>query len=152
MTAVTRLLAQFEQEAKAAQVAETELRKSLAEQIARLERKRTHAFRRTRLVRTLAEAVPEPTAGATPEDAWPRQSQAVCDELGWGALSESYRTILAQLAPVGRAVASRLEAPESDTDVTGALETFEAWFEATHGKPFYVLFDQYVPEVPVVDF
>jgi hypothetical protein len=36
--------------------------------------------------------------------------------------------------------------------VIPALEAFEAWFETAHGKPFYVLFDQYVPEVPVVDF
>jgi hypothetical protein len=35
---------------------------------------------------------------------------------------------------------------------TAELEAFEAWFEGAHGKSFYALFDQYVPEVPVVDF
>jgi hypothetical protein len=32
------------------------------------------------------------------------------------------------------------------------LAAFEAWFEGVHGTPFYALFDQYFPEVPVVDF
>lgn len=152
MTAAAALLAQFEQEAKAAQAAEAELRRSLAEQIARLERRRAFAFRRARLVRALAEAVPQDVSAEKPGEAWPHQSQAVCNELGWGALSESYRTILAQLAPVGSAVALRMASPESNVDVVGVLEVFEAWFESAHGKPFYVLFDQYVPEVPVVDF
>ena len=152
MTAAAALLAQFEQEAKAAQAAEAQLRKSLAEQIARLERRRAYAFRRTRLVRALAEAVPKDLAADKPDDAWPLQSKAVCEELGWGALSDSYKTILAQLAPVGRAVAQRIVSPGDDANVVGALEAFETWFEGAHGKPFYVLFDQYMPEVPVVDF
>jgi hypothetical protein len=152
MTAAAALLAQFEQEAKAAQAAEAELRKSLAEQIARLERRRSHAFRRTRLVRALAEAVPPGLDPEKPEEAWGPQAQAVSEELGWGALSDSYRAILAQLAPVGAAIARRIAAPEAEVNVLPALEAFEAWFEGAHGKPFYVLFDQYVPEVPVVDF
>ena len=36
--------------------------------------------------------------------------------------------------------------------VLDELERFETWFEGAHGKSFYALFDQYVPEVPVVDF
>jgi hypothetical protein len=152
MTAAAALLAQFEQEAKAAQVAETELRKSLTQQVARLERRRAFAFRRTRLVRVLAEAVPEALDAEKLDEAWPLQSQAISDEIGWGALSDSYRAILAQLAPVGLAIASRVTVPDSDANVAAALEAFEAWFEDAHGKSFYALFDQYVSEVPVVDF
>ncbi len=151
--AATALLAQFEAAAKAAQVAEAELRKSLAQQIAKSEKQRAYAFRRTRLIRALAESVP-PEAGENVDAAWSLQQKAVCDELGWTSLSESYRTILTHLQPLGAAVQACL-LPQDElpaASVTQELEQFEAWFEEVHGKPFYVLFDQYVPEVPVVDF
>jgi hypothetical protein len=41
---------------------------------------------------------------------------------------------------------------EAPPAVAPELEAFEAWFEGAHGKSFYALFDQYVSEVPVVDF
>lgn len=145
------LLAQFETAAQAAQVAEAELRKALALQIAKAERQRTHAFRRARFVRALATSA----AGAEEADtAWPRQRQAVCEELGWGPLSKSYEDILARMEPLAGAVRACLVTPEAEeaAAVVRELDAFETWFETTHGKPFYVLFDQYVQEVPVVDF
>jgi hypothetical protein len=150
--AAMALVAQFESAAKTAQFAEAELRKRVAEQIGRLERQRAFAFRRTRLVRTLANS-----AGAQdsqPEQVWAAQRQAVSDELGWTGKSDAYDAILVQLQPVALAVwqcacAADGEAPPA---VAPELETFEAWFEGAHGKSFYALFDQYVSEVPVVDF
>lgn len=150
--AVTALLAEFESAAKSAQVAEAELRKAMAEQIGRLERQRAFAFRRTRLIRTLAVTVP---AEATEPDAvWSAQQQAVREELGWTSASESYDAILAQLQPVGGAVRECLCTPDAALPalVSERLVAFETWFESEHGKSFYVLFDQYVQENPVVDF
>lgn len=151
--AATALLAHFEAAAKAAQAAEAELRKSQALLIAKLEKQRAYAFRRSRLIRALAVSGPTETEEDT-KALWAMQQRAVCEELGWTSLSESYRNILAHMQPLGAAVQARLcmedEAPADA--VMQALEQFEAWFEEAHGKPFYVLFDQYVPEVPVVDF
>jgi hypothetical protein len=146
------LVAEYEAEAKTAQVAEAELRKTMAAQIARLERQRAFAFRRTRLIRALAKGVG--AEALEPEEIWRAQRQAVSDELGWTATSEAYDTILTRLEPVARAVSQRLAAVEGERPavVKPELEAFEAWFEGAHGKSFYALFDQYVSEVPVVDF
>jgi hypothetical protein len=146
------LVAQFESAAKTAQVAEAELRNRMAEQIGRLERQRAFAFRRTRLIRTLANSVGAEVA--EPEQVWGAQRQAVRDELGWTEQSDVYDAILVRLQPVALAVwkcacTADAEAPPA---VAPELEAFETWFEGAHGKSFYALFDQYVSEVPVVDF
>jgi hypothetical protein len=149
--AAASLVAQFEAAALAARQAEEALRKRLADEISASERKRTFAFRRTGLVRTLAVA----SAGVDKEEeALAAQRRAVREELGWSGPSAAHDAILARLEPVGRAVwqcACGAEAATAEA-VHAELEAFEAWFEGAHGKPFYALFDQYVPEVPVVDF
>jgi hypothetical protein len=156
------LVAEFETAARATRAAEEELRKKLSAQIASIERQRAFAFRRTRLVRSLASAVEAETAKAEGEaDAteteamvWSGQRRAVRDDLGWTGESQAYDAILAQLQPVGRAVwqCSCSVEPGSGAVVLDELEKFEIWFETAHGKSFYALFDEYVPEVPVVDF
>jgi hypothetical protein len=161
--AALALVAEFESAAKATRAAEEELRKRLTEQIASIERQRAFAFRRTRLVRTLAVAAEADTAKPAPEgsdeaklaaEAWTRQRRAVREELGWTGESQAYDTILMQLQPLGQAVlhCACSTIPDAGTVVLDELEKFETWFESTHGKSFYALFDQYVPEVPVVDF
>jgi hypothetical protein len=148
----TALIAAFEASAKAAQTAEDELRKAMAEEVRRLERQRAFAFRRTRLVRILANHVG--TADSKPEEVWQAQRRAVGDELGWTGASEAHEAILVRLQPVGAAVRDHLcgEDGSEPADVKSELEAFEGWFEGAHGKSFYALFDQYFPEVPVVDF
>ena len=152
--AAMALVAEFEAAAKTAQAAEAELRKRVAEQIGRLERQRAFAFRRTRLIRTLATSANVGAEASEPEQVWAAQRQAVRDELGWTEPSDIYDAILVRLQPVALAVwqcacAADGEAPPA---VAPELEAFEAWFEGAHGKSFYALFDQYVSEVPVVDF
>lgn len=150
--AAVALVAEFESAAKSAQVAETEMRKTMAERIARLERQRAFAFRRTRLIRTLANSAG--VEGSEPEQVWAVQRQAVHDELGWTGKSEAYDAILSRLQPVAQAVRQCVCAREGEVPppVAPTLEAFEDWFEGAHGKSFYALFDQYVREVPVVDF
>jgi hypothetical protein len=148
---VTELVAEYEAAARAAQQAEGALRKRLADEIALSERNRAFAFRRTRLVRALATA----GAGTEAEDiAIAAQRQAVRDELGWSGSSAAYDAILDRLRSVARVVWLCVRGTEdvAPAAVHAELEAFESWFEATHGKSFYALFDQYVPEVPVVDF
>lgn len=150
--AATALVAEFEAAAKTAQVVEEELRKEMTQRIARLERQRAFAFRRTRLIRTLAINTGPETQEF--DKAWSVQRQAVRDELGWTGPSEAYDAILTRLLPVGRSVWQCVCPIQSEEPpaVAQELEAFEAWFEGAHGKSFYALFDQYVPEVPVVDF
>jgi hypothetical protein len=160
--AALALVAQFESAAKATRAAEEELRKKLTEQIASIERQRAFAFRRTRLVRALASTA---DTGAAQEGeretesdleakAWLQQRHAVREELGWTGESEAYDAILEQLRPVAAEVrrCACSGGPDDGADVLDELEKFETWYERTHGKSFYALFDQYVPEVPVVDF
>jgi hypothetical protein len=87
--AATALIAAFEASAKAAQTAEDELRKAMAEQVKRLERQRTFAFRRTRLVRILASHAG--TADSKLEEVWQAQRRAVHDELGWTGATQAAR-------------------------------------------------------------
>jgi len=161
--AALALVAEFESAAKATRAAEEELRKRLTEQIASIERQRAFAFRRTRLVRTLATAADvnaaKPEAERRDEavvaaEAWSRQRRAVREELGWTGESRAYDAILVQLQPVGQAVrhCACSSQPDAGAVVLDELEKFETWFEDAHGKSFYALFDQYAPEVPVVDF
>jgi len=150
-TAAAALVAEFEAAAKKTQQAEEALRKRMAREIADLERQRAFAFRRARLIRALAAA----GAGAEQEEAAAAaQRRAVSELIGWSDASEARDAILDRLGPVGRIVWLCACGAEEGTPASAAaaLQEFEAWFEGAHGKPFYALFDQYVPEVPVVDF
>jgi hypothetical protein len=145
------LVAEFEAAAKTAQQAEETLRKKMVQEVAHLERQRAFAFRRTQLIRVLASS-----AAAADSDAAAAAAQraAVRDELGWSGESEAHGKILDRLVPVGSAV-WRCTGENGDgaaSAVGTELKQFEAWFEQAHGKSFYALFDQYYPEVPVVDF
>lgn len=145
------LVADFEAAAKTAQTAETAARKKASEEIARVERARVFAFRRIRLVRLLASAA---AGAATAEEAMAAQRQVLCAEFGWTSESAAHREILAGIDPVAETVwhCACGEGTQDSAAVTERLARFEQWFEAARGKPFYSLFDQYVPEVPVVDF
>ena len=78
------------------------------------------------------------------------------DELGWSEPSDAHDRILTRLEPVARAVRACVNGEEGRDGAPAAvaeeLAAFETWFEGAHGTPFYALFDQYFPEVPVVDF
>jgi hypothetical protein len=145
------LVADFEAAAKTAQAAEAAARKKAAEEIARVERARVFAFRRIRLVRLLAGVA---AGAATAEAAIAAQRQVLCAEFGWTSESAAHREILAELDPVAETIwhCACGEGAQDSRTVTERLARFEQWFEGARGKPFYSLFDQYVPEVPVVDF
>ena len=141
----------FEVAAKAAQAAENTYRAEAGAEIARLERARIVCFRRVRLVKLLAG----PTAQAeTVEAALAAQRCAVADEFGWNADREDHKIVLANLEGPGRAIWSCLHGPAENPVGTIAdnLAAFESWYQAHAGQPFYVLFDQYVPQAPLVDF
>jgi hypothetical protein len=76
------------------------------------------------------------------------------EEFGWPAGSEAHKAILEEMKRLAVAIWQCVcETETGAVEAVGVeLANFEAWFEATRGSPFYALFDQYVPETPLVDF
>ena len=151
MTALVTILEALEAVARAAGAAETAFRREAAERIKVLERERSHAFRRVNLLRPIAEAVKR----AESEEMAVAGSQAFLRaKLGWSGDSEARSAVVTQFAKVAQALFVVLHPAEErpPADVLAVLRDFEAWYEAAHGKPFWGLFDQPMPETPLVDF
>lgn len=137
--------------ATSAHEAENSLRKRMAEEIARLERQRAFAYRRLNLMNEISKAV----ASAEDEDAAVARGLAVLrTELGWTSESETRKATLERFERVVRAAIAGLsstETAESAPDIADELSGFETWYESTYGKPFWVLFDQEIQEIPLVE-
>jgi len=139
--------------------AEDEIRREAAQRIKALEVERTFAFRRLNLMRAIAEVV----AGAEGEEIAVAAATAVLRaKLGWGSDSEARDAVVSCFAPVAQSMFASLS-PENlasasgdedvpEPDVIKALTEFERWYAETHTGPFWVLFENYMPETPVVDF
>jgi hypothetical protein len=102
-------------------------------------------------MRPIAEAVTR----ADSEEMAVAGSQAILRaKLGWSSDSEARAAILMQFAPVARGLYadqhSQADAPPAD--VLALLGAFESWYEANHRGSFWDLFDQPMPETPLVDF
>lgn len=137
--------------ATSAHEAENALRKRMAEEIARLERQRAFAYRRLNLMNEVTKAA----ASAEDEDAAVARGLAVLrTELGWTSESETRKATLERFERVVRAAIAGLsstETAESAPDIADELSGFETWYESTYGKPFWVLFDQEIQEIPLVE-
>jgi len=143
--------------AEQAKAAEARFRYEAAQRIAALERERATAYRRLNLMRAIADAVAEME---NEEVAGARASVELRGKLGWSQDSEARTEVLARFALVGRAV-FRGFAPSEDAaaaaappavSVEDALAEFETWYARERQTPFWLLFDQYVVETPLVDF
>jgi hypothetical protein len=147
---VTALLAELESAARAAQEAEAALRKQMVAEVARLERQRAFAYRRLNLMRPVTEAV---AAAANEEAALANGLATLRAELGWDSESETRSETLARFADVVRAIfASCAETEEAPAaEVSRALAAFESWYAARYRRPFWTLFEQYIPELPLVE-
>jgi len=133
--------------------AEDEFRSQIAGRIKELERQRSFAFRRLNLMKEIAGVV----AGAESEEIAVAAASAVLRaKLGWASDSDARMAVVSGFAPVAQAMfASRAPAENADEqtpDVIKTLGEFESWYAVTHPNPFWVLFENYMPETPVVDF
>jgi len=133
--------------------AESDFRREIARRIKALENERAFAFRRYNLICAIADLV----ASAESEEIAVAGATAVLrTKLGWSSDSEARAAVLSRFAPVAQTMFASLapsdneEAPEPD--VIAALSEFERWYAETHPSPFWVLFENYMPETPVVDF
>ena len=135
-----------------AEAAEAAFRRNAAARIAALEQEGAFAFRRVNFLRAIADAV----SGAEDEQAAAAHANAALHaRLGWTSDSEARSAVVARFAPVAEALFLALPS-EADrpapADVRAALASFETWYAETHERPFWALFEHYVPETPLVDF
>ena len=150
MTRVTDWIDELVAATKTAEAAETAYRAEYAKRVAALAQERAFAFRRANLLRAVAEVVAraedEPTAVA-------HGLATLRARLGWDFDSEARDEIVSRFAPVCAALREDDEAQAKEAaDPAEALAAFEAWHIEARGVPFWVLFEKWMPETPVVDF
>jgi len=151
MTLLLSFLDDLKRAADRAEAGEAAFRREAAERLRWLERERAFAFRRLNLMRAVAEAI---AVAESEEIAVASALDVVRARLGWTGDSDARAAVLSRFAPVAQAAHAGL-APDEDrpqAEPGQALAEFEAWYVRTHDGPFWALFDQYVPETPVVDF
>lgn len=139
---------------KEAEQAEAAYRADYAKRVEALAEARAFAFRRANLLRAVAAAV----AQAEDEPMAVAYGLATLrSRLGWGQENEAREDTIARFAPVCAALhdpAEEIPGAEAklSADPAEALAAFEAWHLESRGAPFWVLFEQWMPEIPVVDF
>lgn len=149
-------IADLEQLATTAQREEIVFRENIAAELTKRQRARQFAFRRLDLARTMSAAAMGAESG---EEAIARQLTAFRRELDWHSESEARKRILEAWRPVAAAIWSHLgPRPEAapgaamPASVPTIMLTFEDWYRAETGNDFLALFDQEIPELPVVEF
>jgi hypothetical protein len=152
VTDISSFLDRLDIAAKEAARAEDDFRRETAARAKALEHERAFAYRRLNFMRAIVEAV----ATVENEEIAVAAAMAVMrTKLGWSSDSEARTDVLGHFAPVAQAVFADLAPRDDDApppDVIGALADFEAWYGETHPNAFWVLFEHYMPETPVVDF
>jgi len=142
----------LEAETRHASAAEEAFRRQIVARTRELEQQRAFSFRRLNLMRAVTEAV---TAADAAESASASAAAVLRGRLGWVSESEARAEVLARFEPVTRAVFAAGGERDVDgppPDIRGALAEFESWYAATHPVPFWTLFENVMPETPVVDF
>jgi hypothetical protein len=155
MTPLSAYLDALKVEAEHANVAEDAFRRSIVTRTKELERERAFAFRRLNLMRAVAEAI---ASVESEEIAVAASAATLRGRLGWSSDSDARTEVISRFAPVAQAMFAQLapeeveEEKEPLPDAAAALSEFESWYTATHPVAFWVLFENVMPETPVVDF
>src|SRR5262249_1953881 len=116
--------------------------------VALLERQRAFSYRRLNLMRPVTAAV---AAAATEEAALASGLATLRAELGWDSDSDSRSETVARFADVVRAILASCAETEEAAAVSRALAAFESWYAVRYQRPFWILFEQYMPEMPLVE-
>lgn len=149
MTRVAAWIEELTEATRTAEAAEAAYRAEYAKRVEMLAQERAFAFRRANLLRAVADAV----AGAEDEAAAVAHGLATLrSRLGWGSGSAAQEEIVARFAPVCAALREGDAQAKEAADPAEALAGFEAWHLEARGIPFWVLFERWMPETPVVDF
>lgn len=152
MTPASSFLDTLKFNAENAGAAEEAFRKEIAERTKRFANERAFAYRRYNLVRAVADVV---ATAESEEIAVAATNGVLRAKLDWETDSEARVEVLDRFAAVAVAMFAALSPVESEApppDVIAALRAFEDWYADTHPQPFWVLFEHYMPETPLVDF
>ncbi len=153
MTAISSFLHTLELAAKQTVQTESDFRRDLAERVKALERERAFAHRRLNFMRAIADAV---AAAESEEIAVAAATAVMRAKLGWSSDSDARVEVLSHFVPVLQQVFASLAPAAEDgaplPDVLDALNEFETWYRETHPNPFWMLFENQMPETPLVDF
>lgn len=140
-------------DAKACEDAEDAFRRTMNARVAELAEARAFANRRMNVMRSLFDTV---SRIEERDAAVAAALAALRQRLGWVEDSAARDEVLAAYRKVAEAAfAATHPADEKDepaADIAGALAGFEAWYVEARGKPFWVLFEHYMPETQLVDF
>jgi hypothetical protein len=138
--------------AKACEEAEAEFRRTMNEKVAELAQARAFAHRRINVMRALVETV---ETNPDRDSAVDRAVYLLRDRLGWREDSPARNEVLAEYRDVAVAAHAMFHPDDDDDDLpelSEALATFEDWYLEARDKPFWVLFEHYMPETQLVDF
>jgi len=155
MTSPTTLfLDELKAAAARAEAAEAQYRREAVVRIAQLEKERAFAYRRLNLLKAVAVAVEQ----AEDEEAAIAGGLALLrDRLNWSTVDETRDEVLSRFTPVlaavlrGVAPPDEVSPPAPSGSVAEALAEFEAWYLDQRRNPFWVLFEQELPELPLVE-
>jgi hypothetical protein len=153
MTPAPSFLDDLKRATERATAAESDFRRDIAQRLKALENERAFAFRRYNLMRAIADVV---ASAESEEIAVAGATAMLRARLGWASDSEARDAVVTRFTPVAQAMFASL-APSDDEDaaapdVIAALAEFERWYGETHPNPFWILFENTMPETPVVDF
>jgi hypothetical protein len=153
MTASAPFLDTLELAAEHSAQAESNFRRDWADRVKALERERAFAHRRLNFMRAIAEAV---ATTESEEIAVAAATAAMRAKLGWWDESDARTQVLSRFAPVAQqmfaALAPVVDEEAARPDVLGALVAFESWYRETHPHSFWMLFENEMPQTPLVDF
>lgn len=165
MTPAAQFLERLRQAAESAAATETAYRREAWARIADLERGRAFAFRRANLMQAIGEAVRETAEDSQGEPGQAGEEMAIAralamlrTRLGWTSDSESRSAVLMRFAPFAATFYRATKPPGeaapagAEAGIADALAAFESWYEEAHRIPFWSLFENSMPETPLVDF
>ena len=153
MTTSHSFIDRLEHAANACAVEETEFRQTMNARVAALAEARAFAHRRMNVMRSLFDTVGK---AEEVEVAVATAVAALRNRLGWREDSDARTEVLERYAAV--ATAAFFATREADAEAAGPsdveqeLAAFEDWYLTARKKPFWVLFEHYMPETQLVDF
>ncbi len=153
MTPISSFLTTLELTANRATETENNFRRESALRAKSLERERAFAHRRLNFMRAITDAV---AVAESEEIAVAAATAVMRAKLSWSSDSAARTEVLSRFVPVAQQVFANLVPAGEDgaplPDVIQALAEFEAWYRATRPNPFWMLFENQMPETPLVDF
>ena len=153
MTCTPPFIDRLKLAAEQAACAEEDFRREIVERSRALERERAFAYRRLNFMRAMTDTI----ATVESEEIAIAAAMAVMrTRLGWSSDSDARTAVLSRFVPVAQQIFASLAPADEDgappPDPLHALTEFETWYRDAHSTPFWVLFENQMPETPLVDF